>query len=426
MYTTSMAPELTLDQVDLLDQDLFAEREPWDVFALLRREAPVYWHPGPEEGDGFWCVTRYDDLVYVLKNARLFSSEANGSAQIEWMEPDVLEARRNFMETDAPRHTAWRRQFARSFTPRAVADYSDFLRELTGQMLDDAIDRGEVDFVHDIAAVIPIRALGHMLGVPDEHLARLVELGDRMIIDTDPEIAHVLAGSPEAEAFKYQPFGSEAAAELCALGRPLIAERQACPRDDVLSILANMEIDGRPLTPVELDNNFALFIVAGNETTRQGMALGLLQLIENPWAMDELRADPSLYPTAIDELLRLASPVWHFRRTATEDTEIGGVKIAKGERVVVWYAAANRDPEAFPEPDKLVLTRKRDEHASFGRGGPHFCIGAHLARLEITILVEELVKRVDKVELVAPPRRLRSNFTNGVKEMRVRFTRRAG
>ena len=195
-------------------------------------------------------MTRYDDLVHVLKNARLFSSEANGSAQIEWMEPDVLEARRNFMETDAPRHTAWRRQFARSFTPRAVADYSDFLRELTGQMLDEAIDRGEVEFVHEIAAVIPIRALGHMLGVPEEQLGRLVELGDRMIIDTDPEIAHVLAGSPEAEAFKYQPFGSEAAAELCALGRPLIAERQTCPRDDVLSILANMEIDGRPLSQV--------------------------------------------------------------------------------------------------------------------------------------------------------------------------------
>ena len=229
-----------------------------------------------------------------------------------------------------------------------MAEYSDFLRELTGRMLDEAIDRGEVEFVHEIAAVIPIRALGHILGVPEEHLGRLVELGDRMIIDTDPEIAHVLAGSPEAEAFKYQPFGSEAAAELCALGRPLIAERQTCPREDVLSILANMEIDGRPLSQVELDNNFALFIVAGNETTRQGMALGLLQLIENPWAMDELRADPSLYPTAIDELLRLASPVWHFRRTATEDTEIGGVEIAKGERVVVWFAAANRDPDALP------------------------------------------------------------------------------
>jgi cytochrome P450 len=413
--------ELTLDQVDLLDHDLFAEREPWDVFELLRREAPVYWHEGPEDGDGFWNVTRYDDVVYVLKNARLFSSEANGAAQVEWMEPDVLEARRNFMETDPPRHTAWRRQFARSFTPRAVAEYTDFLRELTVQMLDDAIGRDEVEFVHDIARVIPIRALGHMLGVPDQHLGRLVELGDRMIIDTDPEIAHILAGSPEAEAFKYQPFGSEAAAELCALGRPLIEDRQRCPREDVLSILANMEIDGRALSQVELDNNFALFVVAGNETTRQGMALGLLQLIENPWAMAALRDDPSLFPTGIDELIRLASPVWHFRRTATEDTELRGVQIRNGERVVVWFAAACRDPEVFPEPDRMILTRKRDEHTAFGRGGPHFCLGAHLARLEIAIMMEELVKRVDSVELLAPPRRLRSNFTNGLKELRVRL-----
>jgi len=417
--------ELTLDQVDLLDHDLFAEREPWDVFELLRREAPVYWHEGPEEGDGFWNVTRYDDVVYVLKNAKLFSSEVNGAAQVEWMEPDVLEARRNFMETDPPRHTAWRRQFARSFTPRAVAEYTDFLRTLTAQMLDEAMERGEVEFVHDIARVIPIRALGHMLGVPDEHLGRLVELGDRMIIDTDPEIAHVLAGSPEAEAFKYQPFGSEAAAELCALGRPLIEERQRCPREDVLSILANMEIDGRPLTQVELDNNFALFVVAGNETTRQGMALGLLQLIEHPWAMQALRDDPTLFPTGIDELIRLASPVWHFRRTATEDTELRGTTIRKGERVVVWFAAACRDPEVFPEPDRLILTRKRDEHPAFGRGGPHFCLGAHLARLEIAIMIEELVQRVDAVELLAPPRRLRSNFTNGLKELRVRFVPRS-
>ena len=413
--------ELTLDQVDLLDHDLFAEREPWDVFELLRREAPVYWHEGPEEGDGFWNVTRYDDVVYVLKQARLFSSEANGAAQVEWMEPDVLEARRNFMETDPPRHTLWRRQFARSFTPRAVAEYTDFLRGLTADMLDDAIGRDEVEFVHDVARVIPIRALGHMLGVPEEHLAKLVELGDRMIIDTDPEIAHILAGSPEAEAFKYQPFGSEAAAELCALGRPLIEDRRRCPREDVLSILANMEVDGRPLSQVELDNNFALFVVAGNETTRQGMALGLLQLIENPWAMEELRNDPSLFPTAIDELIRLASPVWHFRRTATEDTELRGVTIRKGERVVVWFAAGCRDPEVFPEPDRLVLTRKRDEHPAFGRGGPHFCLGAHLARLEIAIMVEELVRRVESVELLAPPRRLRSNFTNGLKELRVRL-----
>jgi cytochrome P450 len=151
------------------------------------------------------------------------------------------------------------------------------------------------------------------------------------------------------------------------------------------------------------------------------MALGLLQLIENPWAMAALRDDPSLFPTGIDELIRLASPVWHFRRTATENTELRGVQIRNGERVVVWFAAACRDPEVFPEPDRMILTRKRDEHTAFGRGGPHFCLGAHLARLEIAIMMEELVKRVDSVELLAPPRRLRSNFTNGLKELRVRL-----
>ncbi len=419
-----MAAGLTLADVDLLDHDLFAEREPWDVFELLQREAPVHWQAGPEPGDGFWNVTRYDDVVHVLKNARLFSSEANGAAQIEWMEPDVLEARRNFMETDAPRHTAWRRQFARDFTPRAVAAYEDTIRRLTVQTIDAALARGdELEFVHDIAAVIPIRALGHMLGVPEEHLDRLVALGDRMIIDTDPEIAHVLAGSPEAEEFKYLPFGSEAAVEMSALGRPMLHARRTKPTDDVLSILANMRIDDALLDDVALDNNFALFVVAGNETTRQGMALGLLQLIENPWAMDALRADPALYPTAVDELLRLASPVWHFRRTATADTEIRGVRIAAGQRVVVWFAAANRDPDAFADPHRMVLTRKRDEHAAFGRGGPHFCLGAHLARLELTVMLQELLARVGRIEVIAPPRRLRSNFTNGLKELRIRVER---
>ena len=413
-------PSLSLDTIDLLDHDLFAEREPWDVFAFLRREAPVFWHDGPEEGDGFWNVTRYDDVVHVLKNARLFSSEHNGSAQIEWMEPDVLEARRNFMETDPPRHSEWRRMFARDFTPRAVGEYADYLRELTRTTLDHALPLGAFDFVEEIAAPIPIKVLGHILGVPDHMLAKLVELGDRMIVDTDPDIAHVLAGTPEAEAFKYLPFGSEAAAELCAIGRTLLDERRGAPRGDVLSILANAEIGGCPISSHDLDTNFALFVVAGNETTRQGMALGLLALMNDPAAMARLRAEPELMPTAVDELIRFASPVWHFRRTATEDTELRGVSIRKGERVVVWFAAANRDPEAFPDPDRLILDRKRDAHAAFGRGGPHFCLGAHIARLEIQILLEELLPRIASIELTGPPIRLRSNFTNGVRRMPVR------
>lgn len=188
----------------------------------------------------------------------------------------------------------------------------------------------------------------------------------------------------------------------------------------MLSILANAQVDGCPVSSVDLDNNFALFVVAGNETTRQGMALGTLALLRHPEALADLCAHPEIMQTAVDELIRFASPVWHFRRTATEDTEIRGVPIKAGQRVVVWFAAANRDPEVFPDPHRLDLRRKRDEHAAFGRGGPHFCLGAHLARLEISVLLERMLPRLRSIELTGEPRRLRSNFTNGLKSMPVR------
>ena len=248
-------------------------------------------------------------------------------------------------------------------------------------MLDETLPRGEFDFVEEIAGPIPIRVLGHMLGMPDEHLDGLVELGDRMLVPTDPDLTPPSTLTPEES--KYLPFGSEAGAELLELGRPLIDERKGHPCGDVMSILANAEIGGCPVSQHDLDNNLALLVVAGNETTRQGMALGMLALMEHPDQMQLLRDDPSIMPTAVDELIRYASPVWHFRRTAMADTELRGVSIRKGERVVVWFAAANRDPEAFPDPHRLDLTRKRDVHAAFGRGGPHFCLGAHLARLEM-------------------------------------------
>jgi cholest-4-en-3-one 26-monooxygenase len=203
---------LTLDDVNLLDHDLFAEREPWDVFELLQREAPVFRHPEPD-GDGFWCVTRYDDVVQVLKDTATFSSEAGGAALIEPVPEDVLEARRNFMETDPPLHSQWRRMFARDFTPRSLADrYSEYLGELTRTMLDETLPKGEFCFVEEIAGPIPIRVLGHMLGVPDEHLDKLVELGDRMLVPTDPDLTPPTTLTPEQS--KYLPFGSEAGAEL--------------------------------------------------------------------------------------------------------------------------------------------------------------------------------------------------------------------
>jgi cytochrome P450 len=399
---------------------MFAEREPWDVFEWLQREAPVYRHPEPD-GDGFWCVTKYDDVLHVLKNAKTFSSQVGGSARIGVVEPDVLEARRNFMETDPPLHSEWRRQFARDFTPKSIARYTDQLRVIVDGVLDEAFEKGDICFVHDIAALIPIRVLGTLLGLPESQWDRFIELGDRMIIDTDPEIAKYIVGSPEAEAYKYLPFGSEAAAELCAMGRETIDRRRAQPEDDVMSILANMEIGGCPLGDRDLDNNFALFVVAGNETTRQSMALGLLALLRDERAFAEFRAPGGVTEQSVDELIRIASPVWHFRRTATEDTEVRGVPIAEGDRVVVWFAAANRDPEAFPNPHVLDFTRKKDEHLAFGRGGPHFCLGTHLARLEIKVLYEQLLPRLKSVEITGEPRRLHSNFTNGLKEFPVRI-----
>ncbi|HEY1479996.1 MAG TPA: cytochrome P450 [Gaiellales bacterium] len=414
-----------LDGVDLLDHDLFAEREPWDVFERLRRDAPVYWHDEPG-GRGFWCVTRYDDVVAVLKDTATFSSELGGVAQIEDMQADELAARRNFMETDPPLHTQWRRLFARDFAPRSLAQYEPFLRELTRRLLDEALPLGEFDFVERIAAPIPIRVLGHILGVPEEHLDRLVELGDAMLVDTDPELARVVAGSPEHDLYRFEPFGSPDARELCEIGRGIYAERREHPKDDILSLVAHAEIAGCPLDERALDNTFAIMVVAGNETTRQAMALGMLALMEFPDQLELLRSGEADWPRAVDELIRYASPVWYFRRTATRDVEVEGTTIREGDKVVVWFGSANRDPERFPDPDVLDLTRPRDVHAAFGRGGPHFCLGAHLARLELTVLFQELLPRLGTIELTGPVSRLRSNFGNGLKRMPVRVTPPSG
>jgi cytochrome P450 len=411
---------LEAPKFDLLDHQLFAEREPWDIFEYLQREAPVYRHP--DDADGFWCVTKYDDVLDVLKRSKVFSSQAGGSARIGQVEPDVLEARRNFMETDAPLHNEWRKPFARDFTPKSIARYEDQLRVIVDQVLDEAFEKQDICFVHDIAALIPIRVLGTILGLPPEQFDRFIELGDRMIIDSDPEIAIHVAGSPEAEAFKYLPFGSAAAAALCAMGRQTIDARRGNPKEDVLSILANMEIGGHLLGDRDLDNNFALFVVAGNETTRQSMALGLLALFNDDRAMAEFSQPGAATDQAVDELIRIASPVWHFRRTAIEDTEIRGQEIKAGERVVIWFAAANRDAEAFENPHVLDFSRKKDEHLAFGRGGPHYCIGTHLARLEIRVLYEQLFPRLKSIEQTGPERRLVSNFTNGLKHFPVRIT----
>jgi cytochrome P450 len=408
---------LTLDQVDL-ENDVFAERVPHETFALLRREAPVYWYDWPG-GRGFWCVTKHADVVTVSKDTKTFSS-AQG-ANLEDLDEDARVARQSMLETDPPNHSRLRSLVGPPFTPRAVRAYEVALRELTREILDRALPMGEFDFVEEIARELPIRVLARLLGVPESDNGRLIDWGDRMIMNTDPEFTDVLHDSPESDAYRLVPFRSPAALELFEYGHAIAAERRADPTDDLVSKLVHTEIDGEMLTEREFDTMFLLLVVAGNETTRQAIAHGMHALLEHPDEWARLRDDPQLvWDTGADEILRWSSPVLHFRRTATVDTEIRGRAIREGEKVVVWYVSANFDEDVFDMPERFDVGRSPNPHVTFGGGGPHFCLGAHLARLEVQVLFSELLPRLAGMEPAGPVRRIRTNFTNALRSMPVR------
>ena len=412
---------LTLDQVDL-ENDVFAERVPHETFALLRREAPVYWYDW-HGGRGFWAVTKHEDVVALSRDTKTFSSEAGG-ANLEDLDEDARVARQSMLETDPPRHTRLRGLVGPPFTPRAVRAYELALRELTREILDRALPLGEFDFIDEIAKELPIRVLGRLLGVPETDLDRLIDWGDRMIANTDPDFADVLHDSPESERYRLVPFRSPAALELFEYAHGIAAERRAAPTDDLVSHLVNTEIDGERLTERELDTMFLLLVVAGNETTRQAIAHGMLALVDHPAQWQRLREEPELVSeTAADEVLRWSSPVLHFRRTAMRDLDLRGQRIAAGDKVVVWYVSANFDEDVFEEPLRFDVGRRPNRHITFGGGGPHYCLGAHLAKLEVKVLFEELLPRLADLELTGPAERVRSNFTNALKRMPVRVTR---
>ena len=409
---------LTLDDV-YLDNDAFRDRVPHEVFTLLRHEAPVYWYDW-EHGKGFWCITRYDDVVSVLKDWRTFSSET-GATALEDLDPDQIEARKSMLDTDPPKHSSLRAIVNKGFTPRAVAAYEELLRHLTRDILDDALPMGEFDFIEEVAKQLPIQVLCRILGVPLEDDNRLIEWGDRMIGNTDPDLGGLHPGSPESAKYRLYPFRSPYAMELFNYGHEIAAERRQDPQDDLVSKLVMWEDeDGVRLTGQEFDTMFLLLVVAGNETTRQSIAHGMHALIEHPEARQQLTDDPSLMGTAVEEIMRWASPVIHFRRTVTTDTDLHGVTMREGDKVVVWLISGNYDEQQFPDPLRFDITRKPNKHVTFGRGGPHFCLGAHLAALETKVMFEELLPRLQSIELTGPARRMESNFTNAYKSMPVR------
>jgi cytochrome P450 len=424
MTSTSVATGPTAASTDLSDLDLFSAGPPWAAFDSLRRDDPCHWNPEKAPNRGFWSITRHADIVSVTRDEAMFSSEI-GAVNLEELDSDQMEIRKSMLETDGARHFALRRLLQRDFSARALGPYETFLRGLTGTTLDAALAKREFDFVQEVSADFPIRVLVRLLGIPDDHAGQLISWGNRMVGNTDPDEADVLLDSPESEQYRNLPFRSPAALEVFAYGDELARTRRGGDGDDLVSKLVNrVPEDGVPLSERDFHNYFLLLVVAGNETTRHTISHSMKALIDHPDAFAALKERPDLLPQAVEEFLRWASPVYHFRRTATTDVELHGRTIRAGDKVVVWWASGNRDESVFEEPYRFDITRDAREHMAFGKGGPHLCLGNQLARMEIRIMFEEILRRVDSVEQLGEIRRVRSNFVNGIKEFGVRMVGR--
>lgn len=411
---------MRLSDVDLVNYDNYVDAVPFEMFDVLRREAPVYWHEEQPPNHGFWAVTKHEDVVSVHLDGETYSSEL-GAVSIEELDPEQVEIRKSMIDMDPPRHTELRVPINRRFAPRSVAAYESQIRPLARQIVEEALAKGEVDFALEIAMQLPIRVLCWMLGVPDADGRKLVEWGNALFGNTDPEYSKLVVDKEDTEPYRMLPFRSPDGAELFAYAGRLVEDRRRAPGSDIVTMLLDARLEGRPLTDRELKNNFQLLVVAGNETTRHAISHGMLALIDHPDQMRRLRDDRSLMPVAVEEILRWATPIYQFRRTATRDSELRGRRIRKGDKVVAWYISANRDEDAFDDPYRFDVARHPNDHATFGPGGPHYCLGAHLARLEIRLMFEELLPRVVHIELPGPVERLRSNFINGIKHMPVRI-----
>jgi len=411
--------------VDFYDPRTYTAGVPHDAFAVLRRECPVYrqeerailgWPAGP----GYWAVTRYHDVVHVNRNPNLFSSQL-GATQIRDPKPeDLAFQRRMMLNLDPPDHSRLRRIVSKAFTPRRIERLAGFLRDRARALVDAVAPVGACDFSLDLAADLPLLALAEVLGVPAADRRLLFEWGNRVIGFQDPEYAR-----RDESGRPVDPRSRAALADMFDYAHRLAERRRRDPGDDVITGLLLAEVDGQTLSREEYENFFFLLTVAGNETLRNVLPSGMLALLEHPGEHRRLLEDPSLLGTAIEEMLRFSGPVMCFRRTAAADIELAGVDIAAGDKVVVYYASANRDGAVFPDPDRFDIGRTPNEHLAFG-AGPHFCLGAHLARLQMRVFFEEVLWRLPDLELAGPVQRLQSNFQAGVKHMPVRFSTKGG
>ena len=395
---------ISIGGVDLTDPDTYAAGMPYDAFRELRRRAPVAWHPF-KDGPGFLALTGYDEVLAVSRDSATWSSQETGVFYDIPRPEDAFQLELMMLTIDPPRHTKLRSLVSKGFTPRQVARLNDHIADMARQIVDDVVERGECDFVEDVAGALPSYVIAELLGIPLADGRRLYELTE--IMNTG------VVGDPVAKEAQMQMFG---------YGTELAVRKRTDPGDDIATSLLQAEVDGERLTDFEFNMFFLLLINAGGDTTRNLVASGILALMEHPAERARLAADPSLLPTAIEEMLRYTSPVTVFTRTATKDTELRGISVRKGDRVAMFYPSANRDEVHFADPDRFDIGRTPNHHLAFGGGGTHFCLGANLARVEAGAIVPEVLSRMTDLELAGPVERVRSTLMNGIRSMPVRFT----
>lgn len=400
------------EDVRLHDPAFFAEHGfPYEVFDDLRRHDPVHWHEDDLEGVPFWVVSRHEDIMAVSRDNRLFSSYERTSIFREpnKIENELEQQRLMLVNQDPPDHTRLRTLVSKGFTPRMIKVLDARIREFTDELITRALEKGEGDFVEDISSELPLEVIAEIMGAPLEDRAKIFDLSNRLIAYDDEEYA-------------VQPEDlTVAAMEMYAYSDQLRADRLENPRDDVVTRLAEAEVDGDKLDDLEFNLFFLILAVAGNETTRNAISHGMRAMLEHPEQWRKLQEDPSLSMRAADEIIRWGHPIIQFRRTATEATELSGQTIARGDKVVIYYPSGNFDETVFDDPYTFDITRDPNPHVSFGGGGPHFCLGAHLARLEVGIMFEQLALRLPDIRLTEEPERLKSNFVHGIKRMPVAY-----
>jgi cytochrome P450 len=425
------APTLKPSEINLNDPEVFQREGFHEVLRVLRREAPVHWNPAGEVANGFWSITKAEDIRFVSRNPELFISSKGIAGP--GLRPEALRelgvdvqqenagASISIIGMDPPRHVKVRRLVNKGFTPRAVNAMEPEIRRITNEILDRIEGRDELDFVLEVASQLPLAVICGMMGIEQRDWALMFELTNKVLGAGDPEYQTEV---PEGER------GTNAAARATAMRgvatmmeyfRNVLEDRRKNPReDDLPTILLESEIDGEKLTEGDLLAFCFLLILAGNETTRNGISGGLRVLCEHPGEKAKLLKDMSLMDSAVEEILRWVSPLHHMARTATADAEIRGQRIRAGDRLLMWYPSANRDEEVFEDPYRFDITRTPNEHLAFGIG-EHFCLGAGFARRELKVMFEELFRRFPDIELAGEPERLRSNFINGTKHLPVRL-----